>query len=569
MLWLAVVPPSSAEGIAPSLQVEAPSALADLLRKHLDLPRMAETGMDEGDRLRLVRQTQQQSRSLLETEGHFTPKIGVEVLEGGKRVAITIDPGPRTEVEAVEIEFRGDVAGPGEVQGRRREALRQNWALKAGSPFRQEDWSQAKQAALLRLQERDYAAATIDDSAAEIDPERARAKLRVVYDSGPAFTLGKLEVTGLESYSPDLVERYSTLREGEPYDHERLLGLQNALQNTRYFAAVAVDVAPDPTQAQAVPVRVTVREARPKRVGFGVGFSSNTGPRVEATYSDANFLDRAWNLATGLRIEQKRQFGYADVYLPPSPKDYRDSFGVLAERSDIQGLMTQRSAAAVVRARTRGRIETRLTLALQHENLRPEAAEARSNTALTLNYAWTYRAVDNLLDPRAGYVIGLQAGGGLKALLSDEDFLRLHGRYQHYFPIGERDVLILRGELGHTSARTRVGIPQDFLFRTGGAQTVRGYAYESLGLKDGDAVVGGRKLAVASAEYVHWLNPQWGMAAFYDAGNAWDTTDKAKLVSGYGLGARWRSPAGPLAVDLAYGDRDRKVRLHFAVAVAF
>ncbi|MGB0129066.1 MAG: BamA/TamA family outer membrane protein, partial [Rhodocyclaceae bacterium] len=401
------------------------------------------------------------------------------------------------------------------------------------------------------------------------DPERARAKLRVVYDSGPPFTLGKLQVSGLESYPFELVERYSTLRPGEPYDHERLLALQNALQNTRYFASVAVDVDPDPAFSDGVPVRVTVREARPKRVGLGAGFSSNTGARVETTYGDLNFLDRAWNLATGLRIDQKRQFGYADVYLPPTSQDYRDSFGVLAERSDIQGLMTQRTAAAVVRSRTRGRIETRLTLALQHENLSAEGADPQSNNALTLNYAWTYRAVDNLLDPRAGYVLSLQAGGGSKSLLSDQDFLRLHGRYQHYFPIGERDSLILRAELGHTAARSRIGIPQDFLFRTGGAQSVRGYAYESLGLKDGNAVVGGRRLAVASAEYVHWLDPKWGMAAFYDAGNAWDTADKARLAYGYGLGARWRSPAGPLAVDLAYGDRDRKVRLHFAVAVAF
>ena len=38
---------------------------------------------------------------------------------------------------------------------------------------------------------------------------------------------------------------------------------------------------------------------------------------------------------------------------------------------------------------------------------------------------------------------------------------------------------------------------------------------------------------------------------------------------GYGLGARWRSPAGPLAIDLAWGHQERSLRLHFGVAVAF
>jgi translocation and assembly module TamA len=35
------------------------------------------------------------------------------------------------------------------------------------------------------------------------------------------------------------------------------------------------------------------------------------------------------------------------------------------------------------------------------------------------------------------------------------------------------------------------------------------------------------------------------------------------------VGLRWRSPVGPLRVDLAYGEALRKVRLHMSVGVAF
>ncbi|MBS0542443.1 MAG: BamA/TamA family outer membrane protein, partial [Proteobacteria bacterium] len=41
------------------------------------------------------------------------------------------------------------------------------------------------------------------------------------------------------------------------------------------------------------------------------------------------------------------------------------------------------------------------------------------------------------------------------------------------------------------------------------------------------------------------------------------------LRTGYGVGARWRSPAGPLAMDLAWGQQEQKLRLHFSVAIAF
>jgi translocation and assembly module TamA len=120
-----------------------------------------------------------------------------------------------------------------------------------------------------------------------------------------------------------------------------------------------------------------------------------------------------------------------------------------------------------------------------------------------------------------------------------------------------------------TLADSREGVPQDFLFRSGGAQSVRGYDYQSLGVKEGNATVGGRYLATASAEYVRWFQPQWGAAAFVDAGDAADTRADYDLRVGYGVGARWRSPAGPLAIDLAWGHQERSLRLHFGVAVAF
>jgi translocation and assembly module TamA len=182
---------------------------------------------------------------------------------------------------------------------------------------------------------------------------------------------------------------------------------------------------------------------------------------------------------------------------------------------------------------------------------------------------WTWRRIDNLLDPRAGTVLQLSVGGGAKAALSDQNFVRLHGRIQHYLPVGARDTLVLRGELGRTFADSRLRIPQDYLFRAGGTGSVRGYAYQSLGIKEGEATVGGRYLAVASAEYTHWLNNDWGLALFVDAGDAVDGLKDVRLATGYGLGVRWRSPAGPIGADLAYGEREARLQLHFSLAIPF
>ena len=38
---------------------------------------------------------------------------------------------------------------------------------------------------------------------------------------------------------------------------------------------------------------------------------------------------------------------------------------------------------------------------------------------------------------------------------------------------------------------------------------------------------------------------------------------------GYGVGARWRSPVGPVRMDLAYAQSLRKLRLHLSVGFTF
>ena len=116
---------------------------------------------------------------------------------------------------------------------------------------------------------------------------------------------------------------------------------------------------------------------------------------------------------------------------------------------------------------------------------------------------------------------------------------------------------------------TRDDIPAQNLFRAGGAQSVRGYRYLSLGLKEGDAVVGGRVMALGSLEYQVPVSGNWWAASFVDAGNVVDAVEQWRPAVGYGVGLRWRSPIGPVNLDVAYGQRDRAVRGHFSVGYSF
>lgn len=550
-------------------RLEAPETVRALLARHLRILQ-ANAVLPEltVDRHALARRTRREAADLLATEGYFAPRIRLERADTGPWTVI-VEPGERAHIASVDIRFVGDLAGDQGDRPARRQALRAAWSLQPGQPFRQADWDAAKTRLLDAVSARDYAAARLSASKAEVDADAARVALSLTIDSGPPFTLGPLKVSGLCELPADLVARYSVLLSGERYDRDRLLSFQSTLQNAPQFASVVVDIDRNPTQTEGVPVRVEVSEAQPRRVGLGAGYSTNTGYRGELSYADVNLAGRGWELYSGLRLEQRRQTLFADVFLPPAQARHRDSLGVAIERSDLQGLRLTSQALGLARATSRDGIDRQWTVRYQHERRQPDGAPSSRSDTLSVNWTWLQRQVDDLLDPRTGYVLELQAGGGARALLSEQNFLRLYGRMVRYQPVRGRDVLIARAELGATLAPSRDGIPQDFLFRTGGAQTVRGYAYQSLGVREGEATVGGRYMAAASIEYVHWFRSDWAVAAFVDAGDAADSRQALDVKLGYGAGLRWASPAGPLALDVAWGRATGSMRLHLGIAVAF
>lgn len=546
---------SSAAYAAPAVVLEGPDELVALMKPHLpDDPPAPQ-------RLRAMLE------EMLATEGYFSPTFAASEADGIQRVRI--DPGPRTRVADVAIDIDGPVAAE------TRKSLMEGWRLPAGRPFRQQDWSEAKQQVLSGLLAVAHADARLVDSEAGIDPETQQAHLMARYDAGPPYRLGALRTIGLYRYPASLVERYNRAAgAGTQYREESLAALQSALLATPYFSAARVTLDRDGAArgedgSLTAPVDVDVRERPAHRFGFGAGVSSNTGARVEASYHTPNLFNQAWVLDSGLRIEQKQQAAYADVTLPPDDRNRRHAVGAMIEKTDIQGLRTNRHAFGIQTTQQRGSVEQRLSLNWERERLRPDGEEETTNKALVPNAQWTWRQVDNPLDPRRGTVLQTQIGGGSKALLSDQNFVRLHGRWLQYIPLGERDSLAVRAEGGATLAPSRDGIPQDYLFRAGGTGSVRGYSYQSLGVKEGSATVGGRYLAVFSAEATHWISPAWGIAAFVDAGDAADRPGDLSPAVGYGLGVRWKSPAGPIGADLAYGQRTGELHIHFALAIPF
>jgi translocation and assembly module TamA len=559
-----------------SVTWQAPAPLKRLFEEFLKPPTPAPGERRAASLRPWVREIRRKAPEIAAAEGYFSATVEVEFDSSAREHAtVTVTPGPITRVESVDVEFTGDLAGDGPEREKRRAQLREKWSMKRGAPFRSGDWETAKTRIVDDLTDLDYAAGRLADSEARVEAESAQAHLKVVLDSGPAFTLGDVRIYGLERYSESVVRRLVDIRRGEPFSMETLGDLQRRLQSGPWFSTVLVDVERDPSRPRDVPVKVTVTERRTQEVGLAVGYGTDDGARAEAAYRHRDLFDRGWDLQSSIRAAQKRQIGYADVYMAPGlfpfrgkSVPFRDSFGVLVEHSTIEKLALSRFAVAGYRHFTPEKLETRVGLSYQIERDFPEGAEPTITRALAPIAAFTLRRVDNVYDPHRGGVLNLQFAAATKSLLSTQDFFKVYAQYQHWIPVG-RDQILLRGEFGSTYAKSRDGIPEDFLFRAGGSRSNRGYAFQSLGVRRGEAIVGGRYLVTASAEFVHWLNETWGAAVFTDIGDAADTPKAWNGNPSYGVGARFKTPAGPLALDLAYAENPRKFRISFSVNVAF
>jgi translocation and assembly module TamA len=567
----AAIPAAAPKALRFRVEIEAPRPLKAMLESGLDLVRWQKDERMTPDLLeRLVVEARAETERAAAAEGWFSAKVdtAIERQEEVSVVRLVVDPGPRTTVAAIDLQFRGAVADGAERNERRIAAVRREWRLRSGDPFRQLDWEAAKRGAVTELARELYAAASIVASEARVDPESRTATLRVELDSGPPFRFGSVQVSGTRRYSARIVENLYGIRPGDEYDATRLAVFQRRLLETGYFATAQISVDRDPANADAAPVAVTVAEARSQRVDTGINFSTDTRLGAQLNYTNQDLADSALRLRSLLKVDEKTQTVEAAVDTPPRTGGVWNTVQARYEATDIQNQRTDGTMVGVSYNWGVERTPSQVSLSGHHERQVVIGSTTERNDALFLGFRQVYRFTDDPLLPRRGVLGSVQLGSSLPHMATQE-FVRATAKVNILVPFGRTFDLSARAEGGYVFADSRSGIPTTFLFRTGGDQTIRGYSFQSIGVPQGAAIVGGRYMAVGSVEATYWFAGDWGAAAFVDAGDAFDDRNAFDVAIGYGVGVRWRSPIGPFRADVAYGQRAGSLRMHFSVGFSF
>ena len=585
---------ANTESAPPSfdIRIEAPDDIRDLLERHLQLQRYrAVDDLEDAELAQLMVLADSDVRNLLGTMGYFSPVVHISrgpadsppTQATTPTILIKVALGEATRTTQAELRFKGDIATSVDTDAaNQRESIQRSWRLPAGQPFTQDNWDAAKTQALRQLVAQRYPAGQISDSLADIDPATHAAALTVEMDSGPLYRLGELKVSGLERYDPVLVPRLARLNPGDIYDQRKLVEAQQRLAGSGYFDSAYVLVDPD-SDPNAAPVNVQLREAKLQKVVLGVGLTTDTGPRASIEHTHNRVPGLGWRAVTKLQLDRKTPLAQTEWTSLPDANNWRWVTLARAARLDDDELVTDAQTLRFGQVQAGERIDRstyvqydRATVTASGTATTLDDARIGDGSAVSLNYGWTGRYFDSLPFPSRGFGLGFDAGAGSTLGTSRQPFVRAVGRWLGIAPL-ERGRVAFRAEGGAVIAAKDATIPATQLFRTGGDTSVRGYGLRDIGIVLPDGSTGpGNYLAVASAE---WQRPilssglptDWESTLFIDAGNVAEKAAdlRRNAAVGVGAGARWKSPIGPLQIDLAYGVKTQQVRLHVSVGFVF
>jgi translocation and assembly module TamA len=535
--------------------------------------------------------------------------------ENGWRLVLRVDPGPPQTVATSLVEVTGPGSGLTEI-----EEWKSQWPLGPGRVMDQTVWEAQKQDALDLLEKQGYLGARYLEHVIEMDLDHNTADTRLVLDTGPQAVMGTVTFEQ-DAVSPGILELLPRFAEGQAYSAWLMERFRLDLWRTGYFKDIEIieerRLEDEPPTVDLV-VRATPR--LPSTYQGTIGFGTDTGIRAQLFWTRHLISERGDSLDTGVGWQQEfNEYSLRSGYRLPRRSKARDfwvaDFLVNRKNQDLEvrvsdlgddfvrlskGTITDYSIKGgrlIIRDFSQGHqqiFETwygqyvyetvsynlgELDDELPVVNIEGDLASLTENpSALSIGVQWDWphilgRGFQTVGHHHRAWLFTAQEAWG-----SEREFTQAYLSSSWHRMLGQRWKLLLRGEAGYTDAAVSdirleledrtlelsvTDLPNLYRFKAGGSRSVRGYSFESLSTNG----IGSNHIVTASVELEMNFLANWSLAAFFDAGNAFNDWSDVELRKGAGVGVRWYSIAGAIRLDFAQaldleGD---PWRIHFTI----
>jgi translocation and assembly module TamA len=498
----------------------------------------------------------------LRIDGHATddPALpdALDAAPADPPAQVTIDfaTGPRFRLGKVAIE--------GEVPQVARDAMK----LAPGDPAVAADVLAARDRILTALRDAGYALAKVGEPIAILHTGQQALDVTFPVAAGPRVDIGRITISGLQAVNAGFAERQLTLHEGQRFSPAAVEAARQDLSSLGVFSSVRAVAGTELDAEGRLPIDFQVAERPRHQVNLTVGYSSDLGAEVSASWLDRNLFGNAEQLrltasATGGGSAQKEPgYSVAAQFIKPSYPWHDTSLQADLGAVD-QDLQAYDRKAVTADLLLNDKLSAHWTASggINGEQARITQEGMTDNYTLagiplTLKYDDTNSLFDATRGVRAlAQVTPTQsftgkAGTFVLSQISASTYLDLSS----YWGQDGRSVVALRGVVGKAFGVGQFGLPPDQRLYAGGSATVRGFRYQTVGplFPDGTPQ-GGTAMSAGTVEFRQRILENYGFAAFVDAGQV--TASGVPFAGNYrvgvGVGARYYTSIGPIRVDIA------------------
>ncbi len=491
-------------------------------------------------------------------------RSGGKIVDGCWKLRLRITPGRPVKVVSQTIKLIGE----GSLEAEFLKILKE-YPYKIGDELNHQKYTDFKTKLSETALSLGYFDAEFNKHIIKVNPLTYQASINLQMDTGKRYRYGKINIEQ-KVLSDKTIQNFLILKEGNYYKTEDLINQQQLLQRSGYYKLIKIDVLHEQAKDNHVPINISLQRNKRNAYKFKVGYGSDTGGRISAE------MERRWTGSKGKKLNIKTQYaenlsGISLKLISPrkNPEDNNLVYN-LDIKQDKNNDVKSRSinlGGIYTRKYDNGWIRTE-SVALLLDTTQDVGKKSNNTKQLLFGVGLEKTKADNLLYPTDGWRLKLSLIGAAKNLLSDHNVVQTEFFAKTVKTIGSGH-FVGRLHLGASIVKNLDELPKSLRFFAGGGNSVRGYTYESLGEPNPDAkgkVLGGKNLLNLSLEYQYPVTKEWSAVAFVDAGNAFDDWGNYKLHIGIGFGARYKSPIGPVRIDIGFPKDDlRDPHLHLSI----
>ncbi len=499
----------------------------------------------------------------LQAMGYYESQLTLSADTSGACATVSLDvrTGPAVILARADIRLQGDAANDPVFQ-----ALEDKDSLHIGERLQHDRYTRLKRNLQQSLINRGYMEGSLKRHELNVDTRTRKATIVLHVDSGPRYRFGKVEVTGSE-LDPALIDAYVQFREGQPFDSKRVLETQQAYLGAGYFSAARIQKGAADPNTRVIPISITLSDNHRWSLLTGVGFSTDTGPRIRLGIENRRVNRQGHRFRAETQLSEVEQGAGASYQIPLSdPLHERLDLHTSYVNEDTDSNTNERwmtGADYIVELNNRWVSTVSLEYLRETWQIADEVDQAE---LIMPGYQLSRIKANDPVYPTFGWRLSGKIRFAHQGLSSTSSFVQFTPSGKIVFPvIGGR--ILARMDLGYTEINDVTELPASLRFFAGGDSSIRGFGYESLGPEDANGeVIGGRHMATGSLEFDHPITEKWHFAVFSDAGNAFNDIEDYELRHSAGVGIRWRSPLGPIRLDAARAiDENRQWRIHLSM----